>query len=369
MENIVLELQRDILDREVDIESLLRKAYIIAIKTKSLDFEKWVQWEQNGYDDNIPEYRRIEGKLVGVNSRNEEVEVTFSDRDMEKRFTTIKLPNKISELYALYNEAREGKLAMECTSHNNIELSESYGEEYRFRLEFSKVQLYSIFQSVRNNILKWCLTLMQNKGVEIMTKDAEKLLKYIVNRAQQENVDQVSFSINEVTGIPNLDTSIKKLCQELEHNGMICEFKIYVNNKATISLTTDGLEYFNERKTENKMMDNKNVSFTVHGGQVNIASGNATINATQNNGVSASELDDILKGITESLSKLEKENADEIADIVQMAKEELAKPEPKASRLRNCLTLIAPMFTIANGIPTLATNLQRLQEYISSYIH
>ena len=113
----------------------------------------------------------------------------------------------------------------------------------------------------------------------------------------------------------------------------------------------------------------ENVVYNVNGGQVNVASGNATINATQNNGVSASELDNILKGITENLSKLEKENADEIADIVEMAREELAKSEPKVGRLRNCLTLIAPMFTIANGIPTLATNLQRLQEYISSYIH
>lgn len=113
----------------------------------------------------------------------------------------------------------------------------------------------------------------------------------------------------------------------------------------------------------------ENVIYNVNGGQVNVASGSAIINATQNNGVSASELDNILKGITENLSKLEKENADEIADIVEMAKEELAKPEPKVGRLRNCLTLIAPMFTIANGIPTLTSNLQRLQEYISSYIH
>lgn len=202
-----------------------------------------------------------------------------------------------------------------------------------------------------------------------MTKDAEKLLKYIVNRAQQENKEEVSFRIDEVTGIPNLDTNIKKLCQELEHDGMICGYKIYVNNKATIALTTDGLEYFTERRDEKEMMDNKNVSFTVHGGQVNIASGNATINATQNNGLSASELDDIIKKITENLSGLKKEEADEITDIVEMVKEELVKPEPKVGRLRNCLTLIAPMFTIANGIPTLATNLQKLQEYISSYIH
>ena len=51
-----------------------------------------------------------------------------------------------------------------------------------------------------------------------------------------------------------------------------------------------------------------------------------------------------------------------------MAKEELAKPEPKASRLRNCVSLIAPMFTIANGIPTLVENLQKLVDYITPYI-
>lgn len=66
---------------------------------------------------------------------------------------------------------------------------------------------------------------------------------------------------------------------------------------------------------------------------------------------------------------MKKEDAENIKDIVDMAKEELAKPEPKVSRLRNCVTLIAPMFTIANGIPSLVSNLQKLIDYIVSYIH
>lgn len=104
------------------------------------------------------------------------------------------------------------------------------------------------------------------------------------------------------------------------------------------------------------------------GGQLNFAKDNATIYATQNDGVNGRELDDIIKRIMENISGLEKEDADEIIDVVEMAKNELIKPEPKVSRLRNCLTLIAPMFTIANGIPTLAANLQRLQEFIMQYI-
>lgn len=53
---------------------------------------------------------------------------------------------------------------------------------------------------------------------------------------------------------------------------------------------------------------------------------------------------------------------------VDMAREELAKPQPKVSRLRNCIALIAPMMTIANGIPTLSSNLQKFGEFIMNYI-
>lgn len=171
------------------------------------------------------------------------------------------------------------------------------------------------------------------------------VLKYIL-----DNIKAPHFSFQSIYG--------KKIFQD-----NVKEF----NDRVVLVLIGNVEDYLT--KVGIDMGLDENVVYNVNGGQVNVASGNATINATQNNGVSASELDNILKGITENLSKLEKENADEIADIVEMAREELAKSEPKVGRLRNCLTLIAPMFTIANGIPTLATNLQRLQEYISSYIH
>ncbi|MBD5136635.1 MAG: DUF4062 domain-containing protein [Lachnospiraceae bacterium] len=120
---------------------------------------------------------------------------------------------------------------------------------------------------------------------------------------------------------------------------------------------------------ERKMIHmSKDAIFNISGGQVNISSDNATINATQNNGVGVDELEDIIKEITEKFSRLDKKEADEIADILDMAKEELTKPEPKVSRLRNCLTLLAPMFAVSNGIPTLAMNLHRLQDYIMQYI-
>ena len=68
------------------------------------------------------------------------------------------------------------------------------------------------------------------------------------------------------------------------------------------------------------------------------------------------------------MSELKKEDAEKIIDVVDMAREELTKPQPKISRLRNCITLIAPMMTIANGIPVLSSNIQKFQEFIMNCI-
>lgn len=200
-----------------------------------------------------------------------------------------------------------------------------------------------------------------------MTKDAKKLLKYIVDISKKNNTTEVSIEINELKEIPNIGIAKNKLLDELQAIGAISEYKENILGELYVYLTTDGKEYFEDDEKEG--LTNKNeMVIHMNGGQLNLANDNAKIYATQNIGVSGSELDDIIKGITQNLSGLNKEEAEEIADIAEMARCELVKPEPKVSRLKNCLTLIAPMFTIANGLPALATNLQKLQEFIMQYI-
>ena len=123
-----------------------------------------------------------------------------------------------------------------------------------------------------------------------------------------------------------------------------------------------------KERRETNMDEKNNTIFNISGGQVNFAKDNANINAIQNNGTNADELDNIIKGIMENIHDLDKENADKILDIVELAKEELSKPEPKQSRIKNCLALIAQTFTIANGIPTLAGNLYKLKDFMMKFI-
>ena len=116
------------------------------------------------------------------------------------------------------------------------------------------------------------------------------------------------------------------------------------------------------------MGNNENIIWNVSGGQVNVASGNAVINATQNEKISVGELDNLIKCIKNDLSNIQQSDAEKIIDIIDMAKEELVKPEPKVGRLRNCLTLLAPMITVVNGIPTLVDNLQKFSDYIMQWM-
>lgn len=123
-----------------------------------------------------------------------------------------------------------------------------------------------------------------------------------------------------------------------------------------------------KERIKRNMDEQNNMTFNISGGQFNIAKDNGNITAIQNNGIGNDELDAIIREIQNNLSDLKKEEAEEIMDVMDIAREELAKPQPKISRLRNCITLIAPMMTIANGIPALSSNLQKFQEFIMNCI-
>lgn len=84
--------------------------------------------------------------------------------------------------------------------------------------------------------------------------------------------------------------------------------------------------------------------------------------------IHGNEMNDIIKEITENLSDLKKEDAENIEAIVDMVKEELERPEPKVERLRNCEILLESILTIVNDMPILSNNLRELISCIIRYI-
>ena len=131
------------------------------------------------------------------------------------------------------------------------------------------------------------------------------------------------------------------------------------------------LKMYSEEGSFGIMDKDNGVIFTVNGGQLNISKDDSTLYANQyntSNNSQQEELENVIKAIKEDISSLEKQKADELMDIIDMVKTELAKPAPQPSRLRNCVTLLGPMFTVANGIPTLLANLHGFQDLILQII-
>lgn len=192
MEGIVLELQREAMNKDADIESLLRKAYVIAKKLRLSDFEEWIKCEQNGYENKeVPEYRMIRGEIKAWNPMHGWIPVILDNNEVEKTLTIKKLPNSISELINLYENKDSSVLIINLPAEANRLLANFCGFNTKYSLQFGKNQIYSMLSRVRNSILEWSLELEENGiiGKDFSFSDNEKkiakekstIINYIAN--------------------------------------------------------------------------------------------------------------------------------------------------------------------------------------------
>lgn len=105
MDGIVYELEREALDESVTIEALLRKAFLVARKLKLTEFEEWITREQNGYTDEVPEYRMISGDYKALNPYRGWVPVVLSP-NVAKALGSVPLHNSISSLWDVYSTSK-----------------------------------------------------------------------------------------------------------------------------------------------------------------------------------------------------------------------------------------------------------------------
>lgn len=175
MGGIVIELQREALDEKNSIESLIRKAYLVAKKLKLKEFEEWLNQEQNGYKKEIPEYRNITGEIKAWNPYHGWIPMILSAKvaDIVSRRP---IPNSISSLLDVYNSS-EDRVAFSV----NGAMTEFFNNSTDFMptkyvFFVSKSELYRIMSTVRNKILDWALLLEENGivGNEMTFTDVEK---------------------------------------------------------------------------------------------------------------------------------------------------------------------------------------------------
>lgn len=302
MDSLVLDLQRELLKSDSDVLSALRKAQVITSKLHLSDFGIWVKQELNGYkpEDDVPEYRKIRGMLKAHNPYRGWVSVQIPDEGIENSICTRVVIQSISELNQLIQSGSA-----------DSPLLMSFSGEYQVTLN----RLCKSYVDTEFSII-----IGRNSLTAIIEAVKNCLLEWTLKLEEQGILgENMKFTVEETQ-------SAKGISQQINN---------YYGNVV-----------------------NGNVS----GSQ--FARDNSTITVTNNNGIDVNEFEKLAKAITDNVSSLDDGNKETILDAIEILHEEIAKIQPKKSILNSGIKLLAPMVTIANGIPILAENIQNIIDFV-----
>ena len=167
MNSIVVDLQDEILSSDCDIVQILRRAHVIAVKLGLKEFDQWISYELNGYPnlDVCPDYRKVSGTLKALDPYLDWIPVVVPDSKIEKMICEKKMPNSISEIITLCENAPNGLLSP--FSGGQVELLNYMFNPplpTRYALHTSTASVMDIIEKVKNTILEWTLKL-EEEGV------------------------------------------------------------------------------------------------------------------------------------------------------------------------------------------------------------
>ena len=160
-EGIVIQLQREALDESIDIETLLRKAYLVARKLQLKEFEEWISYEQNGYKGDVPDYRIVGGEIKAWNPYHGWIPVVFNGNTSDI-FSRMPLGLPIAAISDAYNNS-DGSVSFTVPGALTELLNKSDSFlQTNYSFKSSKAELRKIISAVRNRILDWSLLLEEN---------------------------------------------------------------------------------------------------------------------------------------------------------------------------------------------------------------
>ena len=109
MNSLVLELQNLASSSTSNLPELLRKSKLVAFKLGLGDFQRWIDFELEGYKEvsDIPHYRIVHCELRAVSRFQGLVPVNFGDMNTANIFKKVEIKEGVGSLKAVL-EASEG---------------------------------------------------------------------------------------------------------------------------------------------------------------------------------------------------------------------------------------------------------------------
>jgi hypothetical protein len=164
---IVVELQQDCLNDSVSINTILRKAKVIAVKLELNELSEWIDSEQNGYNcsrSDLPPHRIGKGAPKFNNPYNGWRPLITDGGWIAEVITSVHLFQPISELEKLLSGSDNGMLVMYYDDKIQAFLHEQLPAPMECAAHFPDTIIVSALDFVRNKILGWTLEL-EKRGV------------------------------------------------------------------------------------------------------------------------------------------------------------------------------------------------------------
>ena len=168
MTSLVTELQREALDKSVEVADLLRKALVVARKLRIEEIQTWLKSELNGYSnvEEIPEYRSVHGEVKAFNPYNGMwMPIVFAEStaDLHRSLISRKCAQSVAELEDLL-EDKSGMLIMPYPSGVTARLTNALDLDSPPVLIISGAKLRGILDATRTTVLEWALQL-EEQGI------------------------------------------------------------------------------------------------------------------------------------------------------------------------------------------------------------
>lgn len=219
MSSLVIELQRDALDQNILVTSLLRKALVVAKKLEIPDFEEWISDELNGYDTkDVPLYRELQGSVRVFNPYRGWQPMFFEDTGIADKLSRRQVVNSICEFENAINESSDNShyyLAFPPAIENLLSRNSSFPGLAQYALCVSKSSYHRIIEAVKTIVLEWAIKLEKDGilGSDMAFTDTEKekakTTTYNVNNfygnVQNSQIQQQSTDSIQTTDARTID--------------------------------------------------------------------------------------------------------------------------------------------------------------------
>jgi len=197
LNSLVLELQKDALDKNTRVSDLLRKAFVVSKKLSIIKIEEWLENELNGYpsNSNIPDYRTVHGQIKVWNPYQGWQPLNFSNPKEAEILSKRKINQSIGELDSIVENNKNVDLQVPFSQENINKIMKSMDTPLHPVLFISYTEVIKILNVVRNTVLNWSLQL-EKEGIMGEGMSFSKKEKQISDKATYQITNYIGSMQN-----------------------------------------------------------------------------------------------------------------------------------------------------------------------------